>query len=174
MTMKERTMKSRAEQIIDNDPNGLVVVNQALEIVQINAAFLDMFDINISTTGKVAGRNVNDVIGQVIFPTADIITECHTIKHIERTGKVVQSITFKLDEEGLSACFFVDITSAVHSRRKVMEMKKETLEKAREIIDKQMRVAQEIASLLGETTADTKVIFLKLREIMQDEHEINE
>jgi uncharacterized Fe-S cluster-containing protein len=55
-----------------------------------------------------------------------------------------------------------------------MEMKKETLEKAREIIDKQMRVAQEIASLLGETTADTKVIFLKLREIMKDEHEINE
>lgn len=174
MSNHEKLLKTRAEQIIDNDPNGLVVVNEALEIVQINAAFLTIFDLSISEVGKVVGRNVNEIIGQEFFPTADILSECRTIKHHERTGKVIQPVSFKLDEEGLSACFFVDVTLHVHNKQRVVALKKDTLEKAREIIDKQMRVAQEIASLLGETTAETKVIFLKLREIMKDENEISE
>jgi hypothetical protein len=39
------------------------------------------------------------------------------------------------------------------------------------IIDKQMRVAQEIASLLGETTAETKVAIMKLRDVLREEGE---
>ncbi|MCD6181072.1 MAG: PAS domain-containing protein [Candidatus Cloacimonetes bacterium] len=174
MNDHEKILKSRREQIIDNDPNGLVVVNDNLEIVQINPAFLKIFDVNISEVGMVVGCNVNEIIGQEFFPSPDILSECRTIKHHKRTGKVIQLVSFKLDEEGLSACFFVDVTLHVHSKQRVVALKKDTLEKARQIIDKQMRVAQEIASLLGETTAETKVIFLKLREIMKDENGISE
>ena len=43
-------------------------------------------------------------------------------------------------------------------------VKMETIEMAQKVIDKQMMVAQEIAGLLGETTAETKVTLTKLRD----------
>ena len=43
-----------------------------------------------------------------------------------------------------------------------------TLEAADRLIDKQMRVVQNFASLLGETTAETKVMLVKLKEAIQD------
>ena len=40
-----------------------------------------------------------------------------------------------------------------------------------DVIDKQMRVAQQIAGLLGETTAETKVTLSKLRDSILDDGE---
>lgn len=44
-----------------------------------------------------------------------------------------------------------------------------TLEVADQVIEKQMRVVQEIASLLGETTAETKLALTKLKEAVQSD-----
>jgi uncharacterized Fe-S cluster-containing protein len=49
----------------------------------------------------------------------------------------------------------------------------ETLTTTDEVIKKQMRVAQEIASLLGETTAETKVALLKLKKTLTEENKKN-
>ena len=46
----------------------------------------------------------------------------------------------------------------------------QTIETAEEVIKKQMRVAQEIASLLGETTAETKVALLNLKKTLTDDN----
>jgi uncharacterized Fe-S cluster-containing protein len=50
-----------------------------------------------------------------------------------------------------------------HSR----EIVGNTLAAADEVIEKQMRVAQNIASILGETTAETKVMVVKLKQAIQ-------
>ena len=47
--------------------------------------------------------------------------------------------------------------------RRAQELRQQTLEVTDRIIQKQMRTVQEIASLLGETTAETKVALTKLR-----------
>ncbi|PID28177.1 MAG: hypothetical protein CSB55_05825 [Candidatus Cloacimonadota bacterium] len=165
--------KSRAEKIIEYDPNGLVVVDKNNCIIQVNKAFLHIFQIDV--TEKIVGKNVNDVLGQDIFSSTDIAKDKGKIKHHFRTGKVVQLISFSLcDEDCLSACFFVDITQHFHSKRRLQEMKRETIEKAHKVINKQMRVAQEIASLLGETTAETKSTLYNLLKIIDEEEEINE
>ena len=44
------------------------------------------------------------------------------------------------------------------------------METAQRVIDKQMRVAQEIASLLGETTGETKVALTKLKKSFAGEN----
>jgi uncharacterized Fe-S cluster-containing protein len=56
-------------------------------------------------------------------------------------------------------------------KRKIQfgNMKEETMEVAQKVIEKQMRVAQEIASLLGETTAETKVTLTKLKKLISQE-----
>ena len=165
--------RSRSEKIIEHDPNGLVVLDRKLNIVQFNKAFLQIFEIKISR--KILDENVNDILEQVFFPSPDIVTELSKIKQHKKTGKYLQLITFQLhDEEELSACFFVDTTTHFRNKQKLKELKKETLEKSRAVINRQMSVAQEIASLLGETTAESKATLLQLMKILQDEDELHD
>ena len=49
------------------------------------------------------------------------------------------------------------------------KMGQQTIEVTNRVIEKQMRVVQEIASLLGETTAETKVTMTKLRDAILEE-----
>jgi len=56
-------------------------------------------------------------------------------------------------------------------RQHYRELKAQTLQRAQEVISKEMQTAQEIARLLGETAAETKVILVKLMSLFQEEHE---
>ncbi len=60
-----------------------------------------------------------------------------------------------------------DITDDVRRQKEFASLKEASLERAQQVIDKQMRVAQEIAGLLGETTAETKAILTQLMQLFQ-------
>jgi predicted transcriptional regulator len=62
-----------------------------------------------------------------------------------------------------------DITHEEKNDRELTKVKENTINAAQQVIDKQMRVVQEIASLLGETTAETKVILSKLKKVAMGE-----
>ena len=62
-----------------------------------------------------------------------------------------------------------DITDKVEFENKLNTVKTETLKATDEVIKKHMRVAQEIASLLGETTAETKVALVNLKKALEEE-----
>ena len=63
-----------------------------------------------------------------------------------------------------------DITEKAKYDEKLSTVKAETLKAADEVIKKHMRVAQEIASLLGETTAETKVALVNLKKALEEEN----
>lgn len=67
---------------------------------------------------------------------------------------------------------FQDVTREEKMKEQHYELKLETLEIAQKVIDKQMMVAQEIAGLLGETTAETKVTLNKLKDSILEEDEL--
>ena len=62
----------------------------------------------------------------------------------------------------------MDVTEDEKNRKKILEMKENTIELTNKVIEKQMRTVQEIASLLGETTAETKIAIYNLRKVMLD------
>jgi uncharacterized Fe-S cluster-containing protein len=64
---------------------------------------------------------------------------------------------------------YINVTDDVNRRDKHQLVKQETLGKARQVIEKQMRVAQEIAGLLGETTAETKILLTRLIRLYDEE-----
>ena len=66
---------------------------------------------------------------------------------------------------------FRDITREEQVREQHYNLKIETVEMAQKVIEKQMMVAQEIAGLLGETTAETKVTLTKLERFHLNEEE---
>ena len=78
-----------------------------------------------------------------------------------------------LDGQNVIFGILKDVTEAVDYENRIMKVKMETLTTTDEVIKKQMRVAQEIASLLGETTAETKVALLKLKKTLTEENKKN-
>ena len=64
---------------------------------------------------------------------------------------------------------FLDITKEQQQTQELAKLKEETLAKANEVIENQMRVAQEVASLLGETTAETQILLSRLIKLIEQE-----
>ena len=62
-----------------------------------------------------------------------------------------------------------DVTDEVEAQEKKESISRQTVEVADKVVEKQMRIVQEIASLLGETAAETKIALSKLKESISDE-----
>ena len=88
--------------------------------------------------------------------------------HIGATNRYVSLTVSLLSEQNLLFGLMKDISDQVNYDKKLDKVKLETISTTDELIMKQMRVAQEIASLLGETTAETKVALLNLKKMLRD------
>ena len=88
--------------------------------------------------------------------------------YLEKTGSYIELTIIVLKDHKGTYAVMKDITQETKSEEQLDKVKLETLATTDEVIKKQMRVAQEIASLLGETTAETKVALLKLKKTLQD------
>jgi hypothetical protein len=90
-------------------------------------------------------------------------------KHYPQYDLYVRKVMFAIRNQGILACIMVDITHDWKQKQQLLQLKEETLRNVDLVVDKQMKVAQEIASLLGETTAQAKVNLLRLSEMLKKE-----
>ncbi len=168
--MRERA-ESMSYEIIHNSPEGIVVLDSEMNVVDINSKAKELLGI---TAVNLKGLPAIDFFNPTEFLIAQNsgrqyvrkkIYVAETKRHIEMSISILK---------GNHALFGIlkDITEEVHYNEKFGKMRMETLATTDDVIKKQMRVAQEIASLLGETTAETKVALLKLKKtLMQEEEE---
>ncbi|MCM1260196.1 MAG: 4Fe-4S binding protein [Prevotella sp.] len=166
-------LKERAEKfytnIIDNTPDGILVLNEDLEVQQINDAARKIMNIKYAT--DVLGDQVIRILDpypflQVKLNNKNVYNEriylAEYNRYVERT--IVYDKNYKI-----IICFMRDVTLEVTAKEKKDEISSRTVEIADKVVDKQMRIVQEIASLLGETAAETKIALTKLKESMKDE-----
>ena len=164
-------MRKRAESlavdIVRKSPEGVILVDPDLNIVDINAAAMTMMGLS-GTPESVKGRPLSDSIQPLDFYTA--YTRKQQVEnpclYISETKRYVSLTISLLSEQNLLFGLMRDISEKVNYEKMLDEVKMDTLSTTDELIMKQMRVAQEIASLLGETTAETKVALLKLKKTL--------
>lgn len=166
--LKERA-ENFSDNIINNTPNGIVVLNDKYEVQQINRAALKLMNI----------PHESDVMGEPIIR----ILDPKPFMDVQRTGKAVRDEkvylaeydkyveqTIVLDKEYKALiCIMRDVSDEEQQKQRKEELSRQTVETADKVVDKQMRIVQEIASLLGETAAETKIALTKLKESMSDE-----
>lgn len=151
----------------DYDPNGLIVVDPDLYIKVVNPALCTLFRVE-----------PEDVIGQplnVLLEDGEdfrsVWQHNHTIrgqvKDYPQHHLSVSQTIFAIEEEGLIVGILVDISHELERRREFEQLKRATIQQVNEVVDNQMKVVQEIAGLLGETTAETKVSLLKIIQILE-------
>lgn len=165
-------MRERAEglsyDIIQNSPNGIFALDKDLTITEINeqaAQFLG------GSKAMLKGETLDKYTNPADFYAALYDNEFFTAKKVqlERTGKWVEMTIRKVRNQDVLFCIMKDITEDVDYNERIGKIKEETVHAADEVVKKQMRVVQEIASLLGETTAETKIALLKLRDTIATE-----
>lgn len=165
--MRERA-ESMSYEVIQNSPEGLVILDQEMIIVDINSKAKDLLGIK---DDNIKGRPASDYFNPSDFMIA--LAEQRSIEQsknlVERTGKYVSLSITPIQNQKILFGIMKDVTNVVNYNDKLNGMRVETLATTDEVIKKQMRVAQEIASLLGETTAETKVALLKLKQTLQQE-----
>ncbi len=151
------------------DPNSLFVMDQASMIVQVvNPSFCEIVKTDEEQViGKHASAFFDDLTDfQKAWKEDSII---RVEKKLARYEKFMRLVIFPMKDEGIVACILVDLTSEHHQRLEMRRMKQELLLNVNKVIDKQMHIAQEIASLLGETTAEAKVSLIKIRNALNEE-----
>ncbi len=161
--------ESFSDTIVRNTPNGLIVLNEKLEVQQINRAALKILNI----------RYASDVLGDQVVRIMDpsdflsVLSKNRNIHnkrvYLAEYEKYVEETILYDKEYRLLVCILRDVTDEEIQREKKESISKQTVEIADKVVDKQMRIVQEIASLLGETAAETKIALTKLKESISDE-----
>ena len=161
--------ESFSDTIVKNTPNGLIVLNEDLEVQQINAAARKI--LNIRNASDVMGEPVVRILDPMIFMNAleSRMGILEQREYLVEYKRYVEETVIHDKESRLLICIMRDVTQEEREREKKESISHQTIEVADKVVDKQMRIVQEIASLLGETAAETKIALSKLKESISNE-----
>ena len=164
-------LKEKAETfsgyVSNNTPNAIFVLDENLCVQQINKAGCALF--NLKTPSDILGSpivrllNPADYLG-VMTSGVPIKEKKHYLAEYKKY--VAETIVYD-HEYHIVFSIMRDITSEEERQSERSELCNKTVAITNEVIEKQMRVVQEIASLLGETTAETKIALTQLKDALQ-------
>ncbi len=161
--------ESFSDNIINNSPNGIIALNEGLEVQQINSAACRIM--NIRHASDVMGEQVIRILDPEIFlnvmQTGQSIRD-EKVYLAEYKRYVEESVIYDRNYH-IIMCIMRDVTDEENERKRKEELRRSTVTVTDQVIEKQMRVVQEIASLLGETTAETKIALTNLKDSLHEE-----
>ncbi len=162
--------ESMSNIVMDVTPSMIMIVDKDMRIRECNKKAMEMLGVSREEALEryifefIDDKDIMEVLtskGQIIHKKMNL----DTVKL-----KVVETIIY-IDSLESVLVTYQDITKEEKAKEQHYNLKMETVEMAQKVIDKQMMVAQEIAGLLGETTAETKVTLSKLRDSILFEEE---
>jgi len=153
--------------ILEQTPNGVLLVDSKTRVHYVNPAFREMFHCeDEELMGQPAAKFVHsDCFERAIAAGGRLMVKESIPQHrvSYRVG------LFPIEGEDLYCGIFIDISEEEEAKKHLQELRAQTLQRAQEVISRQMQTAQEIARLLGETTAETKVLLVKLMSLFEEE-----
>ncbi|WP_426351335.1 [Fe-Fe] hydrogenase large subunit C-terminal domain-containing protein [Alloiococcus sp. CFN-8] len=166
--LKEKA-ESFSDIIIKNTPNAIIVLNESFEVQQINGAALELLKL----------KNEQDILGDQVVRILDPTPFFEAYQKGQNTfeklayladyGRYVEQTVIYDKSNRVLISLMKDVTEEVRQRENKEALSRRTIEITDKVIEKQMRAVQEIASLLGETTAETKIALVNLKELLNNE-----
>lgn len=154
--------------IIEHTPNGIIVVNEHDIIKEINPAARDYLDC--------VNYPVIHWPLEAILPSeeiSDYLTSLHEVRYFTKEythlSKTFHHALIPIPKQHLKVVILMDLTEEKNKERKIKEYRQTIMDITQKVIDEQMRTVQEIASLLGETTAKSKIALTQLKKTVEEE-----
>lgn len=162
-------MQARAESfahvVLEKTPNAVIAASEQLLVKEANAAAAAFFQLHPQQLLGLPLKFLID-LGEMPLSESEPVRRKAFFPNLGKTAIVTASY---VPEQQLYLVILHDLTEREQEQERFKALKQETVEMAQKVIEKQMRVAQEIASLLGETTAETKVTLTKLKQLLLQE-----
>jgi len=153
--------------ILQHTPNGVLLVDRETRIRFVNPAFRTMFRCgDDELLDQLAKKFVHSDCFERAIAAGGALMVKESIPEHEVSYRVG---IFPIEGKDLYCGIFIDISEEEKARKDFLDLRAQTLKRAQEVISRQMQTAQEIARLLGETTAETKVLLMKLMSLYEEE-----
>lgn len=164
-------MKNKAQSlsnaVVEITDNGIIIVDRDLIIQEYNPAADQMFNLE---KRNAKGRPLDELMNAANFRRAWRTQQPRTYrKKFKDLNLVTHQTLYPIAKYGVVIGIFTDVTAEEKRRAEIYNMRQEALSRASRVIKEQMRIAQEIAGLLGESTSETKATLLELIQIMQEQ-----
>lgn len=156
--------ESLSDAVVRNSPNAILVLNDNLEVQKINTAACEIMNI----------RNESDVLGEPVirilelddfYKVRDEHKEiCNERTYLAEYKRYVDRTIIYNKEYHIFICIMRDVTIEVNNIEKKIDTCRVAADIADRVAEKQLKIVQEIANLLGETAADTQIALTRLKE----------
>lgn len=166
---RRQLAEQRAEAIFQRLPVAIALADADHRVVYHNPAFVSLC-LQDATETQVRGKTFHELFGVDPLDLSKHQEDGSESRwlHLEKVGRTAKLYNFKLPEEDLRVLMLLDVTDTVKKDQQADVLRTETLTRAQQVIHQQMRVAQEIAGLLGETTAETKAALFELIKLARE------
>lgn len=161
--------KSFSNTIVKASQNGIIVLNEELSIQLVNPAMASL--LGIRDPKALADEPVSSVLEPAPFALAFAGTPIVSKReYLAAYGRYCE-VTITYDEQfHIIIGVYRDVTESVKRRQADEKKAAETAQITAQVIDKNMKAVQEIASLLGESAAETKIALSKLKDAIRKDN----
>ncbi len=166
-----RSAELKTDAIVQNSPNAIVILDRELKIVHVNKKFCEMF-----ITGEhCRGRHISyfmeaDPYRQVLEGEIDMYEEP---LHLSAYGLVCQQFVYKIGEADSVEVVGI-LINLTHSKKQEAELdalRREAIDRAEEVVDRQVEVVQEMVRHLARSAAETRSTLSRLTDLVRRKEE---
>ena len=155
--------ESYSNKVFNAMPGLLVTVDYNLRIIQMNQAATDLF--NTPRKRRMIGRPVSEIMED--YSLASILAFDRNLMqdeiYLEEQKRYLERVMTNDRENKMILCIMKDTTKERMRRDQIQNAQLEAARMADKLVEEQLKIVQQIAGLLGETAADTKVAVEKLK-----------
>ncbi|RPF47450.1 PAS domain S-box-containing protein [Hydrogenoanaerobacterium saccharovorans] len=159
--------ENMSNMVMEHSPNAIIAFDHELLVQELNPNAEEMFRVS---RAEIMNMPIPEFYGETAFDEAKKTGKAVSKKaRLFSNNHSVEETYIYIREHNMYLAFVKDISDEEKRQNELAQLRAHTIDTAQQVIDKQMRVAQEIASLLGETTAETKVALTNLKRSMSGE-----
>ncbi|HCX59313.1 MAG TPA: hypothetical protein DG355_01485, partial [Candidatus Cloacimonas sp.] len=148
--------QNKAAALIKAMPSGVVIVDENLKIIESNARFIQIIGGDASIISE-ADPDLEGAYLERLVDFHELFAEALRegtevkIQDIRRNGRIIRLTLFSIQKHLVLGGILQDITEP-------MIQSEQIIEKANEVMKKNLTTVQQIAFLLGENAADSEVL----------------
>ena len=150
-TYTRKLAQKKANALLRKMPSAVVIVNEDLKIIESNERFTRLFATDAGQSTDLEGSALSVVVPfsnlfkRVLESGKDIVG--HDIRY---QRNILNTSIFTIEPHTVLCGIFQDITQPIFQKEQIIE-------RAREVIQKNLNTVQQIAYLLGENAADSEI-----------------
>ncbi|WP_420236677.1 [Fe-Fe] hydrogenase large subunit C-terminal domain-containing protein [Telmatobacter bradus] len=151
-TYTRKLAQKKANALLQRMPSAVVIVNDQLKIIECNANFLRLFAEDVESPAQLEGMALTGLIPSVSLFRRVLESGEDIVGHDVRFERsILNASIFTIEPHSVVGGIFQDITEPAFQKEQIIE-------RAREVIQKNLKTVQQIAYLLGENAADSEII----------------